>query len=45
MQPGEVLQTWADVSELAQSIDFLPKVTIQTGVKNFVDWYRDYFKV
>lgn len=45
MQPGEVLQTWADVSELAQLIDFLPKVTIEAGVKHFVEWYRDYFKV
>ncbi|WP_397451178.1 NAD-dependent epimerase [Pseudomonas sp. NA-150] len=45
MQPGEVLQTWADVSELAQRIDFLPQVSLDTGVRHFVDWYCDYFKV
>lgn len=45
MQPGEVLQTWADVSELAELIDFLPKVTIEAGVKAFIDWYQTYFKV
>ncbi|MDB6142254.1 MAG: hypothetical protein JWP80_1298 [Pseudomonas sp.] len=45
MQPGEVLQTWADVSALAERIDFLPKVSIETGVRHFVDWYRSYFNV
>jgi UDP-glucuronate 4-epimerase len=45
MQPGEVLQTWADVSALAQRIDFLPSVSIETGVRHFVDWYRSYFNV
>ncbi|MGV8921316.1 MAG: NAD-dependent epimerase/dehydratase family protein [Pseudomonas sp.] len=45
MQPGEVLQTWADVTELAQRIDFLPQISLETGVRHFVDWYRAYFKV
>jgi UDP-glucuronate 4-epimerase len=45
MQPGEVLRTWADVSELAQLIDFRPAVSVETGVGRFVDWYRSFYNV
>ena len=45
MQPGDVVQTWADVSELAELIDFRPTTTLQTGVRHFVNWYRDYYTV
>jgi UDP-glucuronate 4-epimerase len=45
MQPGEVLRTWADVSELAQLIDFRPCVSVEVGVGRFVEWYRDFYNV
>lgn len=45
MQPGEVLRTWADISELAQLIDFRPVVSVETGVGRFVEWYRDFYNV
>lgn len=44
MQPGEVLRTWADISELAQLIDFRPAVSVETGVERFVEWYRDFHR-
>jgi UDP-glucuronate 4-epimerase len=45
LQPGDVPDTEADVSELANNVGYKPEVTVEEGVKNFVDWYRDYYKV
>ena len=45
MQKGEVLATFADVSELAQWTGFRPGTSVEEGVRRFVAWYRDYFKV
>ncbi|AOE84940.1 NAD-dependent epimerase [Pseudomonas sp. TCU-HL1] len=43
MQPGDVPQTWADVSALAQRTGFRPATTLQEGVGHFVDWYRSFY--
>ena len=45
LQPGEVLDTWADTRDLQAYIDFRPQVTLSTGVNAFVDWYRTYYRV
>jgi UDP-glucuronate 4-epimerase len=45
MQRGEVLATFADVSQLAEWTGFRPRTSVEQGVRRFVDWYRDYFKV
>ena len=45
MQPGEVEKTWADVSELTRKFDYTPGTPVEEGVKNFVDWYREYYGV
>ncbi len=42
-QPGEVLDSWADVEDLAQAIDYYPTTSVETGVKHFVDWYREFY--
>lgn len=42
MQPGDVLETYADISELQQVIQFSPSTTIEQGVDQFVDWYLSY---
>ncbi|MBD3300021.1 MAG: SDR family NAD(P)-dependent oxidoreductase [Candidatus Moranbacteria bacterium] len=42
MQPGEVKKTISDVSSL-KSLGGKPGIGIGEGLKNFVDWYRDYF--
>jgi UDP-glucuronate 4-epimerase len=44
MQPGDVNQTWADVTELINKYDYQPNFPISKGVENFVDWYRNYYK-
>tara|TARA_B100001250_G_C19353847_1_gene594556 strand:- start:133 stop:618 length:486 start_codon:yes stop_codon:yes gene_type:complete len=45
MQPGDVVKTWADTSLLQHLTDYKPGTDIQTGVNNFVDWYRKFYKV
>jgi UDP-glucuronate 4-epimerase len=45
LQPGDVLSTAADVSELDSAIGFKPSTPIDTGVRRFVDWYREYYRV
>ncbi len=45
MQPGDVLSTQADVSELEAAVGFRPSTTIDEGIAQFVKWYKGYFKV
>ena len=45
IQPGDVPATYADVDDLARDVGFSPKTPIETGVRNFVQWYRDYYGV
>lgn len=40
---GEVLGTWADVSELHKLTNYQPKTNIETGVRNFVEWYKAFY--
>lgn len=40
MQPGDVYQTFADVSELVKDFDYKPSTSIKEGLGNFADWYR-----
>lgn len=43
MQPGDVYQTYADVSDLMRDYDFKPDTSIEEGLQKFVDWYRGYY--
>lgn len=45
MQPGDVPATWADASLLKRLTGYKPQTDVATGVKAFVDWYRDYYAV
>ena len=45
LQPGDVPDTFANVDDLVSDFDFKPTTTIEEGIKRFVAWYRDYFKV
>src|SRR3569623_1956131 len=44
-QPGDVLETFADVADLMRDTGYAPSTPIEVGVRNFFAWYRDYFKV
>lgn len=43
LQPGDVPDTEADVSALIHDVDYKPSVSVEDGVANFVQWYRDYY--
>ena len=45
MQPGDVYQTYADVSDLMRDYDFKPNTTIEEGLGKFAQWYREYYSV
>jgi len=44
MQPGDVPATAANVDALISDVGFKPDTSIEQGVKNFVDWYLEYYK-
>jgi len=39
-----VTSTQADVSDLEEAVGFHPDTPIQEGIRQFVDWYRDYYR-
>jgi UDP-glucuronate 4-epimerase len=43
MQPGDVPDTWADVSALRRDVGYAPNTSIEDGVARFVKWYRGYY--
>src|SRR3989338_5196573 len=45
MQPGDVPATYADTEALGSAVGFKPDTTVETGVANFVKWYREYYGV
>ena len=45
LQAGDVLETYADVSDLVNDMNYHPATSIDTGIANFVKWYREYYKV
>lgn len=45
MQAGDVPATWANGELLKTLTGYTPQTDVETGVKAFVDWYRDYYNV
>lgn len=45
MQPGDVVATYADVSDLVHDIGYKPETTVKEGIRAFVEWYKAYYKV
>jgi UDP-glucuronate 4-epimerase len=44
IQPGDVPSTYADTAELQAATGFKPATTVETGVRRFVEWYREYYQ-
>ncbi len=44
LQPGDVLDTFADVKDLIEDFQYKPSTNVEQGVSNFIRWYRDYYK-
>ncbi len=45
MQPGDVYQTYADVTPLIEKFGFKPSTSIEEGLAKFVDWYKIYYNI
>ena len=45
MQQGDVPDTYADISELVHDLGYKPATLLDEGIKNFVDWYKDFYKI
>jgi UDP-glucuronate 4-epimerase len=45
MQPGDVRDTYADISAIQRDLGFAPRTSIDEGIRRFVDWYRHYHQV
>ncbi len=44
LQPGDVLDTFSDMSDMKQDFGFTPKTSVDEGVQRYVQWFREYFK-
>jgi len=45
MQPGDVIDTWANVDALTEQFNYRPGTKISTGVKKFSEWYKLYYNI
>ena len=45
LQPGDVPDTYSNVDNLKMNFDYKPSTSISQGVKKFVQWYKDYYKI
>lgn len=45
LQAGDVLSTYADVSDLTNDLGYRPSTDVAAGIGRFIDWYRDYYKI
>jgi UDP-glucuronate 4-epimerase len=43
-QPGDMTETWADLSKIQQDLGYKPTTNIDTGIKKFVEWFKDYYR-
>jgi UDP-glucuronate 4-epimerase len=45
LQPGDVEETYANVDDLAAAVRFRPRTSIEEGVRRFLQWYKEYYRV
>lgn len=45
LQPGDVPETYADVSKAKKMLGYQPKVMIKEGIGRFIDWYNEYYEI
>ncbi len=45
LQPGDVPATSADIDALSDAVGYRPDTPVETGIHNFVQWYRNYYQV
>ena len=45
LQPGDVPDTYADTSNLEKELGYKPSMNVKDGVRNFVEWYKEYYQL
>ncbi len=45
LQPGDVLNTYANIDNLKKKFTYMPTTSVVNGVSKFVTWYKDYYKI
>ena len=45
LQPGDVPDTYANVDALVKNFNYKPKISVDEGVNNFVNWYLKYSNI
>ncbi len=45
IQPGDVVETYADIDDLVKDVEFKPATSIEEGIDRFVDWYQRFYDV
>jgi UDP-glucuronate 4-epimerase len=45
LQAGDIVATYANIADLESAVGFRPKTTMRDGIKAFVHWYREYYKI
>ena len=45
MHPADSKETWADISKLVNRTGYDPKTSVVEGVKEFIDWYKSFYKI
>ncbi|TAL43397.1 MAG: capsular biosynthesis protein CpsI, partial [Methylovulum sp.] len=45
LQPGDIPDTYADVSDLVGDLGYKPGTLLEDGIRKFVDWYKDFYKI
>ena len=45
LQPGDVPDTYADVSDLVNDFGYKPETSLETGIRNFVKWYKNFYRI
>ena len=45
IQPGDVPETYADIEKTKKMLGFNPKISIRTGIRKFLSWYRNYYNI
>ena len=44
LQPGDVIETFADITHAKEVLDFHPQTSIDEGIRKFVEWYKSYYE-
>ena len=45
IQPGDVVETFADIDKTIEKLDYNPRIDIEKGIPRFIDWYKNYTSI